>query len=314
MPAEKTLSQSLLVENVLKSKQKNQECSKNASSSCCGRCITGRICGNTRTKLLTFWVVLDLGIVGLNAPDLWKNYSSYAYVVWPIYGLFVFLFLWSWERTGVSSSVKDNPPPANIKNRDLKKRCICSKCQLWKPERCHHCKICGVCVLKMDVHCPSIGICIGIKNYKAFCLFTMYLWLSQIVLAVVILPSTPFLGESWAINTWIPGLCYASAGMFYLTCCVFFLLMAFCIRHITQICSGKTTVETILDLPVFIEDQTVGQRFREIFGSSYWRWPFPLTESEPDGYSFKPLIEQCLSTSDSELHSLPANNDAYFGG
>ena len=31
---------------------------------------------------------------------------------------------------------------------------FCDKCKAIKPDRAHHCSVCGRCVLKMDHHCP----------------------------------------------------------------------------------------------------------------------------------------------------------------
>jgi palmitoyltransferase len=50
----------------------------------------------------------------------------------------------------------------------------CRKCVKVKPDRCHHCRVCQRCVLKMDHHCPWINNCVGYYNYKFFYLFITY--------------------------------------------------------------------------------------------------------------------------------------------
>ncbi|TFK71228.1 zf-DHHC-domain-containing protein [Pluteus cervinus] len=44
----------------------------------------------------------------------------------------------------------------------------CSRDELIKPFRAHHCRACGTCVLKYDHHCPWIGQCVGARNHKFF--------------------------------------------------------------------------------------------------------------------------------------------------
>jgi len=50
----------------------------------------------------------------------------------------------------------------------------CPTCKKFKPDRTHHCKFCGVCVLKQDHHCPWVGTCIGFRNYKYFTCMIFY--------------------------------------------------------------------------------------------------------------------------------------------
>jgi palmitoyltransferase len=53
-------------------------------------------------------------------------------------------------------------------------RRFCSHCLKFKPDRCHHCRQCNSCVLKMDHHCPWVINCIGFYNYKYFINMLVY--------------------------------------------------------------------------------------------------------------------------------------------
>ncbi|XP_072548774.1 palmitoyltransferase ZDHHC23-A [Salminus brasiliensis] len=56
------------------------------------------------------------------------------------------------------------------------KRKWCPVCRLVRPPRAGHCRICGVCVLRMDHHCVWINCCVGQANHRDF-LLTLLLFL-----------------------------------------------------------------------------------------------------------------------------------------
>eukprot|EP00927_Polykrikos_kofoidii_P082434 TRINITY_DN81_c0_g1_i2.p1 TRINITY_DN81_c0_g1~~TRINITY_DN81_c0_g1_i2.p1 ORF type:complete len:347 (-),score=33.68 TRINITY_DN81_c0_g1_i2:99-1139(-) len=53
-------------------------------------------------------------------------------------------------------------------------RRYCKWCAKYKPDRCHHCRVCQTCILRMDHHCPWLYNCVGFRNHKYFVLLLFY--------------------------------------------------------------------------------------------------------------------------------------------
>ncbi|XP_029004061.1 palmitoyltransferase ZDHHC23-B [Betta splendens] len=63
-----------------------------------------------------------------------------------------------------------------VELQETSRRNWCPVCRLARPPRAGHCRICGVCVLRLDHHCVWINGCVGQANHRSF-LLTLVLFL-----------------------------------------------------------------------------------------------------------------------------------------
>ncbi|KAG9819621.1 zf-DHHC-domain-containing protein, partial [Aureobasidium melanogenum] len=48
---------------------------------------------------------------------------------------------------------------------------FCKSCNIWRPPRAHHCRICDSCIETQDHHCVWLNNCVGRRNYRYFLTF-----------------------------------------------------------------------------------------------------------------------------------------------
>ncbi|XP_051969915.1 palmitoyltransferase ZDHHC23-B-like isoform X2 [Xyrauchen texanus] len=56
----------------------------------------------------------------------------------------------------------------------------CAVCKLVCPPRAGHCRICGVCILRLDHHCVWINSCVGQANHRSFLLMLVFFLLTSL--------------------------------------------------------------------------------------------------------------------------------------
>ncbi|KAG5879283.1 hypothetical protein JTB14_008958 [Gonioctena quinquepunctata] len=166
---------------------------------------------------------------------------------------------------------------------------FCEKCKIIKPDRAHHCSVCGVCVLKMDHHCPWINNCVSFTNYKFFVLFLGY---ALLYCVYVSLTSLQYFIKFWKGDLQGMGRFHILFLFFVAVMFGVSLLSLFC-YHCFLICENRTTLESFRP-PNFREIGAdkygfhVGRyrNFQEVFGENPKFWFLPINTSIGDGLTF----------------------------
>ncbi|XP_018795851.1 PREDICTED: palmitoyltransferase ZDHHC15 isoform X3 [Bactrocera latifrons] len=190
---------------------------------------------------------------------------------------------------------------------------FCEKCKIIKPDRAHHCSVCGACVLKMDHHCPWVNNCVNFTNYKYFVLFLGYALLYCLYVA---LTSLEYFIRFWRLELSQQGDLNGGMGRFNIVF-LFFVSIMFAISlvslfgyHVYLTLMNRTTLEAFR-APIFRiggpdkNGFNLGKyaNFQEVFGDNWKLWFLPVYTSMGDGISYP------IRHLDEDAESLLGNSD-----
>lgn len=159
----------------------------------------------------------------------------------------------------------------------------CKQCRHERPERAHHCSSCGVCILRMDHHCPWIASCIGWRNHKYFLLLTWWTFLACLAFLLTLFNSASLQKVSVSITSVSVGAIVAVMGVV-----IFGLLSGFifCISLHAGM-RNYTSIENHFheENPYCLASSF--QNLEQIMGPLDLRWLIPVCTTRPsNGTSF----------------------------
>uniref|UniRef100_A0A7S1A983 Palmitoyltransferase n=1 Tax=Noctiluca scintillans TaxID=2966 RepID=A0A7S1A983_NOCSC len=165
----------------------------------------------------------------------------------------------------------------------------CKWCATYKPDRCHHCRVCRTCILKMDHHCPWIYNCVGFRNHKYFILLILYSVLD-----------THFI--VWTMSTTVVASvedCDSLARTFVvlfaetLAALFAFLTTIFFGFHVMLVSQNMTTIEFCEKSAKHVESKATPKysrsfydNVRSVLGDTPLLWLVPLSPPSGDGINF----------------------------
>ncbi|XP_076261618.1 palmitoyltransferase ZDHHC15B isoform X2 [Rhynchophorus ferrugineus] len=166
---------------------------------------------------------------------------------------------------------------------------FCDKCKTVKPDRTHHCSVCGECVLKMDHHCPWINNCVCFTNYKFFVLFLGY---ALIYCLYICLTSFPYFIAFWMGDLQGMGR-FHILFLFFIAIMFGVSLMSLFGYHCYLVLENRTTLEAFRP-PSFrgVGADKYGfhlgryRNFIEVFGEDPKLWFIPVSTSLGDGIQY----------------------------
>lgn len=129
---------------------------------------------------------------------------------------------------------------ATIKDQDYFLK-FCYTCKIARDLRVHHCRDCGLCILRHDHHCPWLSTCIGLNNHHHF----IYLLIINLIFFLYTLGIHLYFLIFVNLSNFEHVEIIFVYFLIVLNGCIFLFHLILLINHAKYICQGQTTSEKI---------------------------------------------------------------------
>jgi len=199
---------------------------------------------------------------------------------------------WQYVPQDINLSVGSGGLPPAYGLQETKRsgdRRHCKWCAKYKPDRCHHCRVCRMCILKMDHHCPWIYNCVGFRNHKFFFLLLFYSMIDCHLIAWSMLESV-----KQAVETETPFV-KIFLLLFGETLAAFLGILVTCFFgfHIYLMLKGMTTIEFCeksMKKPTYQQGSQYSRgccgNIQAVLGDNPIFWLLPCSPPSGDGLSY----------------------------
>ncbi|NXT10268.1 ZDH15 Palmitoyltransferase, partial [Prunella fulvescens] len=171
---------------------------------------------------------------------------------------------------------------------------FCDRCQLIKPDRCHHCSVCAMCVLKMDHHCPWYVLDTGLWFSERKGYLDIFLYASHVLQIISIFNLFP----SFVLCCFLQGELTNGRSKFHILFLLFVAIMFFVSLmflfgyHCWLVSRNRSTLEAF-SAPVFQNGPDKNgfnlgfvKNLQQVFGEEKKLWLLPIASSQGDGHFF----------------------------
>jgi len=165
---------------------------------------------------------------------------------------------------------------------------ICTRCEMYRPPRAHHCRICKHCIRKMDHHCPWINNCVGERNQKYFIQFLLYVGLLSVYAVSLVAWSWFNASEEGRKDIRIRQSRILHSVLLVMESFLFgMFVIAIACDQLEAIFSDETLVEQVKKQGSFRPRKPKMALLAEVFGRGHpVMWMFPCSTQK---YSIEPL-------------------------